>query len=58
MKPTCTHCGLPLDPFGVCPQVTPADAAIMTAPVYCAPKPHPEECSCERCRLTKSILAA
>ena len=31
----CQDCGLRLDPFGICPLATEADAATMTAPVGC-----------------------
>lgn len=31
----CADCGTQLDVFGICPNATPADAAIMTKPVNC-----------------------
>jgi hypothetical protein len=41
---TCKDCGARLDPFGICPNASPKDAAIMAAPVHCGKRPtlHPD----------------
>lgn len=35
MVSTCKDCGSRLDAFGMCPNTSPQDAAIMAAPVFC-----------------------
>jgi hypothetical protein len=60
---TCPDCGAKLDAFGYCPFV-PVELSIRGLQ-YCGRderdgyvKPHPDGCSCDRCRLTRQILAA
>ena len=55
--PICTHCGLQLDAFGICPNASPKDAANQKSPVNCREQSHPDECQCDRCKRTRLILS-
>lgn len=60
MHPLCPDCAAKLNAFGCCDN-TPVELAVRGIR-YCGGNdyqiPHPYECDCERCRLTRKIVAA